>query len=506
MALACLEKLKIAWKEYRGAKIEAASLRKAFLEDKIARKAHNRKVTSKDIIKMLRKEQRSIQEGFESRQIRGRNNKKPILKAEMTDFITGITKTVYTQEEIVIAAVESNRRCQPQTVGTAFRKPALFDAFEPCADNEENCLVFLDGTFIPHLDADPYAVSLLETMVQPQSLLDKGPINCVPTPVENVENVEAWQRQKDITGVLSSIPTNAHHKCCSFDPILNDIDCMMRSTPLEFDFTPKKWCSLDDLEILKKVGRINIEEIRLIQLMHPEYQINNKNIGRKVLANAEIYNEVVEEQHGSRKHHQAGLLLLNKVLVEDLFRLSRYSGCYAMNDAKGCYDRIDHTIAILVLMVFGVLWMIAPNMFFVIQQACHRIKTGYGVSRPVYGNEDANNPIAGIGKGNGLGPSLWCLISTIIIKCYKRKGHNFTIITPISNRTVSLLGFSFVDDADLVTVANNDYQSGGEMIQKMQAFMTDWCGCIRVTGGLIAPTKTRWFLVSFFWNGNDWEY
>ena len=36
----------------------------------------------------------------------------------------------------------------------------------------------------------------------------------------------------------------------------------------------------------------------LIQLMHPEYQINNKNMGQTVLANAEICNEVAEEQHG----------------------------------------------------------------------------------------------------------------------------------------------------------------------------------------------------------------
>ena len=153
-------------------------------------------------------------------------------------------------------------------------------------------------------------------MVQPQSLRDKGPISCIPT-LE--ENVEARQRQKDITGVLLGVPTNAQHKCCSFDPTLNDIDCMMRAAPLEFAFTPNKWCSLDNLEILKKAGRINIEEMRLIQLMHPDYQINNKNIGRKVLANTEICNEVAEEQHGSRKHHQAGLLLLNKVLVGDLF-------------------------------------------------------------------------------------------------------------------------------------------------------------------------------------------
>ena len=69
-----------------------------------------------------------------------------------------------------------------------------------------------------------------------------------------------------------------------------------------------------------------------------------------------------------------------------------------------------------------------------------------------------------------------------------------------------LLGFAFVDDADLVTAANNAYTSGVEMIQKMQALMTEWCGCICTTGGLIAPAKTRWFLVSFFWTGANWDY
>ena len=280
----------------------------------------------------------------------------------------------------------------------------------------------------------------------------------------------------------------------------------MRTAPLEFAFTPKKSLLLDDVEIMKKAGRINIDEMRLIMLMHPEYQINNKNIGRKVPANAEICNEVAEEQQRSRKHHQAGLLLLNKVLVGDLFLLTRYSGCYAMNDAKGCYNRTDHNFTILALMVFGIPWAIARNFFLVLQQARHSIKTSYGVSKPVYGNKDANNPIAGIKKGNGIGPLLWVLISTIIINCCKRKGHGTTIITPISNKTVSLLGFAFVDNADLITAANNAYQSGAEMIQKMQALMTDWCGCIRATGGFIAPTKTRWFLVSFFWNSNDWDY
>ena len=166
-----------------------------------------------------------------------------------------------------------------------------------------------------------------------------------------------------------------------------------------------------------------------------------------MLANAEICNEVAEEQHGSRKYHQAGLLLLNKVLVGNLFRLTQYSSCYAMNDAKGCYNRIDHIL-------LSLSW-------------CFCIKTSYGVSQPVYGNKDEDKPIARIGQGDGLGPSLWCLISTIIIKTCKRKGHRIIITTPISKKEVSLLGFAFVDDADLVTTANNAYTSSMEMINKM---------------------------------------
>ena len=44
---------------------------------------------------------------------------------------------MFTQEVIVIVTAESNRPRQSQPVGTTFREPALFDAFGPYADNEE---------------------------------------------------------------------------------------------------------------------------------------------------------------------------------------------------------------------------------------------------------------------------------------------------------------------------------------------------------------------------------
>ena len=57
-----------------------------------------------------------------------------------------------------------------------------------------------------------------------------------------------------------------------------------------------------------------------------------------------------------------------------------------------------------------------------------------------------------------------------------------------------------------MTAANNAHTSDKMMIEKMQSLMTDACGGIRATGGLIAPTKSRWFLVAFFWDGLDWYY
>ena len=75
--------MKVAW-----------SLHETFLLEKIALKAEDRDTPTEKMEKSLRREQRSIREGRESKQIRGRNNKQPVLKAEITDFVTGITRTV----------------------------------------------------------------------------------------------------------------------------------------------------------------------------------------------------------------------------------------------------------------------------------------------------------------------------------------------------------------------------------------------------------------------------
>ena len=112
----------------------------------------------------------------------------------------------------------------------------------------------------------------------------------------------------------------------------------------------------------------------------------------------------------------------------------------------------------------------ATTLFEALQKAKHKTKTGYGVSAPVYGNEVS--AISGVGQGNGLGPALWALISSIIIKMCKTMGHGIKVTTPIFKQEVSLLGFAFVDDADLVYGADDVHTTGATMNICFQSLMT----------------------------------
>lgn len=69
-SLAALEKLKIAWKEYRAAKKESISLRKIFSEEEVAQKAHVCNVLSENMMKMKTRKELSIQEGIDFKKSR----------------------------------------------------------------------------------------------------------------------------------------------------------------------------------------------------------------------------------------------------------------------------------------------------------------------------------------------------------------------------------------------------------------------------------------------------
>ena len=79
--------------------------------------------------------------------------------------------------------------------------------------------------------------------------------------------------------------------------------------------------------------------------------------------NAEKEKLIEADQYGTQKQHKAICALLNKVILNDIFCQLKTSGALAVNDAKGCYNRINHTFAILVRVCFGSCLMQAQILF-----------------------------------------------------------------------------------------------------------------------------------------------
>jgi hypothetical protein len=56
-----------------------------------------------------------------------------------------------------------------------------------------------------------------------------------------------------------------------------------------------------DVLIPKKATSAAIEKLRIIVLFHALFNMNNKRVGREMIANAERLNQIPWEAYGSRK-------------------------------------------------------------------------------------------------------------------------------------------------------------------------------------------------------------
>jgi hypothetical protein len=296
-----------------------------------------------------------------------------------------------------------------------------------------------------------------------------------------------------------------HYNAGSQDDTINAVDTLLRQLPYQHGFSPDSWKSLTDVEILKKAGVYDVELMRIIQLMHAEFNMNNKKLGRDVMAFAETHHALAPEQFGSRKNHQAILAALNKRLTMDLLRQCRQAGALCSNDAKSCYDRIVHSVATIALRRLGMPPEPILSMFSTLQHAQHHVSTALGVSSRHYGGTP-DPPLQGVGQGNGAGPAIWVVISTVLIATMATQGHGFNLLSALTGALVSFVCYAFVDDTDVIHSARTIDSPGEEVIAEMQIVLDRWAGVLRATGGALVPSKSYWYAIDFQWTGSKWTY
>ena len=111
----------------------------------------------------------------------------------------------------------------------------------------------------------------------------------------------------------------------------------------------KRWTKGLSVMLEKIKGNINVEKLRGILLMEADYNFVSKLlIGVRLMASVENRKGFPEELGGSRKRHEAVDIALNRKITSDIMRQNRRPGAILGVDAASCYDRIVHSIVILI--------------------------------------------------------------------------------------------------------------------------------------------------------------
>ena len=218
---------------------------------------------------------------------------------------------------------------------------------------------------------------------------------------------------------------------------------------------------------------------------------------------AEPLQGLAVEQYRSRVCKSAVEHCVNKVLTYDIFWLQRWNGAVCSNDAKSCYDRIIHAIALLAFQRAGTSQKAIVCLFSTIQRLRRHARTIYRNSNISFTGELWVVPIQGVGQGNGAGPACWALISTPILNMIRKEGAQVAFRVVPGQDKVSFVGYAFVDDFDQIAAA--PYYNMGDKeaaATQLQQSVDAWQEGLELSGGALVLEKSFWYPISFQWKDN----
>jgi hypothetical protein len=245
-----------------------------------------------------------------------------------------------------------------------------------------------------------------------------------------------WHKAKEMTSCYPNKLSFSTMKARARSDMIAEIECTLANILIKAGCSPKRWKNCLDVMILKKSGITTLNSLRTVVLFPVDCNFLFKPLGRKMMKNAEAAKALEPEQFGSRKRHRATALATNKALTYDLMRQLKRHGAVCSNNAKLCYDLIGHTQASLAMQWMGIPQALVDCMFTTLQEAAHRVRTGYRDSSSYYGGKVWAIPIQGIRQGNGAGPAIWAVVSTPLLNIHREKGFGMDFITPISGARI----------------------------------------------------------------------
>jgi Reverse transcriptase (RNA-dependent DNA polymerase) len=494
------EKLRQAYKDYFVIKGSHRELRNTYLENLAEALSAGSNTKRETMLKQLKEREKQRNTARKIKYLRGKMNTGSTTMVSIDNGQGGYID-ITGKQEMEQAIMENNEKKYKQSHHTPFFQFPLVGDFGFKGLTMASQAV-LSGVYESNYEIDPYAKDLLNHLHMPSDVKDLGPQKMELT-------VEAhrtfWRKAKENTSCYPDELSFSTMKAGASSDYISTIDSMLTRIPLNSGYSPSRWRNCIDVMILKRSGVTHLSGLRTICLFPVDCNYAFKHVGREMMTVAEKTKTLAPEQYGSRQHHRAIDLAVNKSLTNDVLRQLKKTGAICSNDAKSCYDLIGHTQASIAMQRHGVPQSFVDCMFTTLQDANHRVRTGYGDSTNSYGGSNWVLPMHGVGQGNGAGPAIWAVVSTPLLNMIRSKGLGCHIISPISKTHVSFVGYSFVDDTDLIQTASTGL-THDNVVQMLQESIDTWEGGLKATCGAIVPEKTFWYLIDFVWNGGEWRY
>ncbi len=91
-----------------------------------------------------------------------------------------------------------------------------------------------------------------------------------------------------------------------------------------------------------------------------------------------------------------------------------------------------HVVALLVFQEFGVPELTIGSMLGMIENMKFFLRAGFGDSNRFSGGR-VSVKVQGLTQGNRTSPSEWVVISIVILRAHRKKGHGTKFMCPITN-------------------------------------------------------------------------
>ena len=225
----------------------------------------------------------------------------------------------------------------------------------------------LQGYYAPPPSASHYSKLFLKHCVAPLGLPTSN------DQVSTADHCKGWKRAKERTLGGRSWIIFAIYKAEATDPVLAALDASQQSVGYVTGFSFPWWQQGLDIQLLKRSGKIGTTSLRMISCTEPDQIMNNEKIGKDAMWNGERAKVLAWDNYGGRKGMRAVEVNQNWTLANDHIRGQQARAVIISNDAKGCFDRIAHVVAILALRRLGIPRTAIMSMIITILQMQHYI-------------------------------------------------------------------------------------------------------------------------------------